>query len=312
MDITNHADTRLSRSDLQFSTARILVAMTATCVLLAIDMPPILGFPSWYFILAVILSILFNDWGARSARAGIAAFHRGDTSEAIRLLTKAINARRDYPERYYFRALAYCTRGQIQSALEDLTRVIEIEPLSWAAYDARGAVCLLEYDYSNALQDFSRAIELGSDNPGPVVGRSIAQFKTGDHISAFVEIERCLVDFPDCIDALCTHAWFLSTCPVDSRRDGQLALKLSMKARKLDGEEYWSCESSLSAALAEMGDFEEAIKHGERALTLAPIPRHHDLETRLATLKTRQPLRDGNKSKHTMQIRDGGGAESSV
>ena len=54
-------------------------------------------------------------------------------------------------------------------------------------------------------------------------------------------------------------AWLLATCPDRNVRDGKLAVEYAFKACQASSWSYWSFQSTLAAALAEAGAYEQAV-----------------------------------------------------
>ncbi len=283
---------KLRRSDFQFSILRLLVVTMTACVVLAFVPQGILGMPIWPSVLLFAFLALVIDVSSYAMLKGQQAIQQGDLAGAIEQFSWAIKAKPDEETRYYARGTTYLISGDTASALLDLTRAIQIEPDYWEAYIARGWVHLHEENPSDALRDFRVVMELTPENLDAVYGRSCAKFRLGDYAAAFCDIKTCLDDDPCCLDWLCVLSWFLATCPAESFRDGQRALETAQRASALDLQQDWSSEASLSAAYAELGRFDEAVKHGESALELAPPVMQEQLEARLATVASRQPLRD--------------------
>ena len=61
---------------------------------------------------------------------------------------------------YYNRAVAYETSGDIDRALADYTKAIELAPDNAAAYDNRGRTYARKGDYTRAMADVLKASEL--------------------------------------------------------------------------------------------------------------------------------------------------------
>lgn len=91
-------------------------------------------------------------------------------------------------------------------------------------------------------------------------------------------------------------AWVLSTSPDETRRNGAEALSLAEKAVALTARRNPNMLSTLAAALAENGRFDEALAALDEALTLAAAARADALidryEKRRALLQQQQPIRD--------------------
>jgi tetratricopeptide (TPR) repeat protein len=124
------------------------------------------------------------------------------------------------------RGIARCRRGDVEGARLDLDAAVRLDDRVAAAFAARGAFLFEQSSFAAALSDLEQATRLD----------------------------------PQCAVALARLAWLLATCPLDEFRDGRRAVALAERAVELTGGENIECCSSLAAALAEAGEFEEAIR----------------------------------------------------
>jgi len=79
--------------------------------------------------------------------------------EAISSFSKAINRRDGWGLAYQWRAAAYRDIGDLEAALEDYTRVLELEPEAYW-FNRRGLVYEEQKAFDKAVADYTRAIEL--------------------------------------------------------------------------------------------------------------------------------------------------------
>ncbi|MHA8052670.1 tetratricopeptide repeat protein [Aquirufa sp. OSTEICH-129A] len=90
--------------------------------------------------------------------------HMGLLDKSIKDLTKLISMDSSYSNDYSNRSYAYQLTGQYSKALADLNRAIEINPEEASYYDQRG---LLKYKFLNnpteALQDFNSGLKIDSN-----------------------------------------------------------------------------------------------------------------------------------------------------
>lgn len=224
-------------------------------------------------------------------RAG-AAYRCGDYQQAVDDATIALCLAPENRSTLALRGSALLWSGRVEEALDDLSDLIAGDPEPADGYSLRAQAYQAAQRFEEALQDFNTALRLAPDSVRFKVGRAIARFKLGDFATAFREIEACVNWRPRSVEAFNTYAWFLATCPDDQLRNGQHALEQAQAAARLAGHPVWSCESSLAAAYAELGRFDEAIEHAELALQSAPPLRRADCEQRLAAYAAHRPYRD--------------------
>jgi serine/threonine-protein kinase len=92
-------------------------------------------------------------------------------------------------------------------------------------------------------------------------------------------------------------AWLRSTSPQDNLRDGNQAVIDAKRACELSS---WSNDEylvTLSAALAETGQFKDAIKWLEKARELNPKVRPEIRERMLGSFKAEKPYREDPKER---------------
>jgi tetratricopeptide (TPR) repeat protein len=70
--------------------------------------------------------------------------------------------------------------GNYKEAIQDFTKAIELDPKNYNSYRGRGWSSLALKDYRGAIQDYTRAIELKPENGDPYRGRGLAKVVLGD------------------------------------------------------------------------------------------------------------------------------------
>lgn len=115
-------------------------------------------------------------FGRGAAHAG-----KGDAKEAISDFTRAIKLYPQHGMAYMLRGEAYRAISKSDKAIADFTKAIELGVPNWVhAYGNRGAERLKKEDYSGALEDFDKAIELDPELAVVYLGRGTAYLETGN------------------------------------------------------------------------------------------------------------------------------------
>ena len=100
---------------------------------------------------------------------------QGDVKGALEALGVAIAANPDGASvPHYYRGLIYVEQGDLPEALNDFTRAIEIDGHFPQAYASRGTTYLMMSRPAKALEDFNKAIQLDPQNPNTYVNRARA------------------------------------------------------------------------------------------------------------------------------------------
>lgn len=115
------------------------------------------------------------------------------------------------------------------------------------------------------------------------------------------EYDRAIADYTEAIkldpkDARAYErlAWVLATAPKDELRDGKKAVDYAQKACELTEWKNPDYLATLSAAFAEMGDFEEAVKWQMKALEAPELEQDKGKEyrQRLKSFEEGKPYRE--------------------
>ena len=132
---------------------------------------------------------------------GIHAYERGDLADSIRYYSNVIELN---PTDSYLTFMAYSNRGlayffqrNLELAIEDFTRVIELEPNSPLAYNNRGGAYYEQDNLELAIEDFTRAIELNPDNDQAYYNRGVVHHKQGNLDQAIEDYTRAIELNPD-------------------------------------------------------------------------------------------------------------------
>jgi tetratricopeptide (TPR) repeat protein len=208
-----------------------------------------------------------------------------DYGEAIRLDPKCVVAT-------IGRGAAWRSSRKYDKAIADFSEAIWLDPLAIAAYHERGRSWHAKKEYDKAIIDYDKEIRLDPESAPAYTSRGFAWQAKGRY-------EKALADFNEAVQldrktpwALSAEAWIWSTCPDAKYRDGKKAVVAAMRGCEISAWNDASCLSTLGAAYAELGDFEQAKRWQTKANAIESDPSlKADGETRLALYREQKPFR---------------------
>jgi tetratricopeptide (TPR) repeat protein len=169
-------------------------------------------------------------FGRGWARAG-----KGDANQAISDFTRAIKLNPRHGMAYMLRGEAYRANSETDKAIADFTKAIKIGVPNWAhAYGNRGFERLTKEEYSRALEDFDKAIELDPKLAVAYLGRGTVYLEKGNTETAIGDLTLAVkldVSLKSLVDPL------LERSTTSKRDDGafQRWAKSYRAAARLDG-----------------------------------------------------------------------------
>lgn len=93
---------------------------------------------------------------------------------------------------YYFRGLERFNKRDLEGAIDDYTKAIELDPAYADAYLNRGLARNSKGQHDAAITDYNKAIELAPDYADAYVNRSLARSSKGDAKGALADCNRAI------------------------------------------------------------------------------------------------------------------------
>lgn len=124
-----------------------------------------------------------NDREAYAMRA-YCKMRVGDLEGAIKDFDRTIEIDPERPGPYNDRAWILAGLKRYDQALTDSNKSLELDPKSYAAYDTRGYILARKGEYDKAMTDFSKAIDIKSSDPAAYFHRAQVFAKLGDVANA--------------------------------------------------------------------------------------------------------------------------------
>jgi len=140
-----------------------------------------------------------SDW----FNNGLAKGKKGDLDGAIVDFSRAIEIDPKYANAYFNRGVAKGKKGDLDGAIADYSRSIELDPKYANAHFSRGNAKGKKGDLDGAFTDYSRAIELDPKYAMAYNNRGNAKGKQGD-------LDGAIADYSRAIELDPKHAYYYS------------------------------------------------------------------------------------------------------
>ena len=153
--------------------------------------------------------------------------------KAIENFTRVIEIDSRHAEAWNNRGSAYLEKGDYDKAIADFTQVIRFNPNFAVVYSNRSRAYLSKKDNQKALADCSRALEIDKDFMPALNNRARVYQEMGDY-------QRALEDYRKCLDAagrsinindISVYAWYLA---------GQVYNKYPYLKGEIKTHDFWS------------------------------------------------------------------------
>jgi tetratricopeptide (TPR) repeat protein len=191
---------------------------------------------------------------------------------------------------------ALLQKGELEKAIGHYERTLRSQPGHALALCNLGYAQLLKGNPKAATEYLQKAVAIQPDFPQAHYHLATALMQIGRPTDAVIHYRETLRLQPDNVEILATMAWLLATCPEDSVRNGDQAMKFGRQAAQLTGGQDVMVLRALSAAYAEAGRFADAKSAAQQALEL--VMNHNDgnlteiLRLEMALYQAGSPVRD--------------------
>lgn len=123
---------------------------------------------------------------------GVINFQLQRYEDAIRFLTTAIQLRPSIPSMFIQRGLAYMALKQFTEAVSDFSSAIELHYQRLdVPYFHRGAAHFIMKNYNNAISDLNESIKLNPNKSVYYSARSAVHCELGNYMQAWHDIQKC-------------------------------------------------------------------------------------------------------------------------
>lgn len=186
---------------------------------------------------------------------------QGKFTEAKRDLDDMIHHAFDSPFAWNQRAGFYLANNFDKAlAIEDFNKAIKLLPWSGVLWANRAYAHALAKKYDKALDDIGEAILLDPLRPATWNIRGMVYFLKGDFELALTDFDVAEKMNPHNAHVFLNRARMLATCKDVKYRDGKKAIELAKQALLMEPNPSREFFEALAAALAETGNFTEALR----------------------------------------------------
>ena len=171
--------------------------------------------------------------------------------------------------------------------------VIRLDSNDATAYHNRGIAWVGKGDFDKAITDFTKAIRLDPNYSTAYFNRDNVWANRGGLDKDITDFTEAIRLTPNYTVAYNNLAWLIATCPHSEFRNGPKAVEYANKACELTGWRDARAVSTLAAAYAEVGDFQNALEQQEKAIALLTKDSDQQvMRERLEFYKAGKPYRD--------------------
>jgi tetratricopeptide (TPR) repeat protein len=212
--------------------------------------------------------------------------------QSIPVFSQWIESDADFPLFYVARGFAYLNTGNLELALEDLSKPGQTEPQLTATLAAgRGLVLARMREIPRSSAEFGTALRLLPQSPVVEVFLGQTCVDQGKYIEAhkhFKKAANLAKKTPQYQDTL---AFYLATREGDDPVSARQAMEHAASACRWTDWQEWQYLDTLAIACAATGDFKMAIQWGEKALGRAPAECQDSLRERLTLFAAKKPYK---------------------
>jgi len=179
-------------------------------------------------------------------------------------------------------------------AAEQLEAAILTEP-STRAWLSLGLVYSRLNRHNKAIAAFEELLASNPDDAAASGALGHELGRAGRYHEALRQLHHSLELDPKLSASQVSLAWVLATCPDDSIRDGDQALRIAQQLNRRTKFKNAEFLDAYAAALAEQGLFGDALEYGDKAVAAARASNRDDLASeisrRVDLYRQRQPYR---------------------
>ncbi len=213
--------------------------------------------------------------------------------DALKDVEKILTFQEGDVDAIFLRSLIYAGMEDFDAAIADMQLLVDEIPGEPSLRNALAGLYNSAAQPEKAIELYSQSLEEDPEDQRALAGRGDAKLNAGQHAEAAKDYASALELNQEDDHVLNNLAWLLSTSTFDDVRDGKRAVELATKAAEITEYKQAHVLSTLAAAYAETGDFENAVKWSEKSVEMATEGRQkEDLGKELESFKAGNPVRE--------------------
>ena len=199
---------------------------------------------------------------------GLTFLQLGDFDRAGQYLGKALELDPGFAAALGNLGLLAEQQKRPDQAVEYFRQALELNPGLLFARNALASRLALEGDIAGAVEQWRLVLEINPDELATIYNLARTLAASGEHAEAIRLLRHGLELAPNSSRLIAALAWELATAPAENLRNGAEALQMTRRLVSAYPNQPEMLDV-VAAALAETGDFTNAVKVMERAVKLA-------------------------------------------
>jgi len=233
-----------------------------------------------------------QDIEALIVRASIRS-DRNEAAGALEDINKVLEVQPNLIRGLWIRSLIQASQKNYDEAIKDVQLLADNSPENPTFKLQLAALLNASKQPRKAIEMYDQLLRVDPENAAALRGRGDAYLSLGEHKNALKDYTEALSFDPEDDGILNNLAWVLATSPADDVRDGKRALELATKACEVTKFSQPHILSTLASAYAEVGDFENAIKYCKDGLAKSDDPEQQEsMNKELKSYEEKKPWRE--------------------
>ncbi len=209
---------------------------------------------------------------------GLILAERGQVDEAIVQYRKAVEIKPDYAEAHYSLGVVLARRGQVDEAIAQYQKAVEIKPDYAEALNNLGLALAQCGRLNEAIAEYQKAVEINPDY-------AEALDNLGNALAGCGRIEEAIASYQKAVEVNPDYAEAYSNLGLALAGRGRVEEAIANYRKALESKpDSAAVHNNLGLALAGRGEIDEALGHYRQALALEPkyAEAHNNLANALA------------------------------